>query len=97
MSEIVDAALAATVEYENGTGTVRSYLKDLLHTLWVEEEGFSGKRPFGNSGWQFDVYQALVRAGVLEGTLDDEGFLDDVDRDAGEQLVLAAIQQVFAS
>ena len=34
------------------TLTVKDYLKTLLHTLWDEEDGFSGKRPFGNSGWQ---------------------------------------------
>lgn len=91
----IDAALAATVIYENGTGTVRSYLQDLLHTLWVEEEGFSGKRPFGNSGWQYDVYTALVIAGLIEGQLNEYGYLDEVDTDAGEQLILAVIKKVF--
>lgn len=80
----VDAALAATVEYENGTGTLATYLQDLLHTLWVEEEGFSGKRPFGNSYWQYEVYEALIQAGLID------------DDDAGEQLVLAAIKKIFA-
>jgi hypothetical protein len=31
--------------------TIRDYLRILLETLWEEGEGFSGKRPFGNSGW----------------------------------------------
>lgn len=95
MTDHIDIALAATVNYENGTGTLRSYLQDLLQTLWVEEEGFSGKRPFGNSGWQYDVYAALVRAGVLEGRIDEDGYLDEVDSAAGEQLVLAVIDRIF--
>lgn len=32
------------------TDTVRDVLKDLLKVLLVEQERFSGKRPFGNSG-----------------------------------------------
>lgn len=49
--------------------TIREYLKRLLEELWREEEGFSGKRPFGNSCWQFEVNHALVKAGVIEGTV----------------------------
>ncbi len=44
--------------------SVREYFKALLSVLWDEEEGFSGKRPFGNSGWQSDVGNALEVAGV---------------------------------
>jgi hypothetical protein len=29
-------------------------------TLWDEEDSFSGKRPFGNSGWKWDVYTAFL-------------------------------------
>ena len=46
--------------------TVREYLKMLLERLWEEGEGFSGKRPFGNSGWEYDLYAALEEKGVTE-------------------------------
>lgn len=39
-------------ENDAGALTVRDYLKALLRRLWLEQEGFSGKRPFGNSGWE---------------------------------------------
>jgi hypothetical protein len=42
------------------TITIRNYFKELLLTLWKEEEGFSGKRPFGNSGWQKEVYNCFA-------------------------------------
>jgi hypothetical protein len=48
---------------------VRGYLKSLLSELWKEEESFSGKRPFGNSGWQHDVWAALIKGGALPGKL----------------------------
>ena len=35
--------------------TIKEYLKELLLRLWDECEGFSSKRPFGNSGWEWDL------------------------------------------
>lgn len=45
--------------------TVRQYFKELLIALLIEEEGFSGKRPFGNSGWQYDFMEPLEQAGFI--------------------------------
>lgn len=45
--------------------TVRDYLKELLAKLWSEEEGFSGKRPFGNSGWSYELHRPLIEAGLV--------------------------------
>lgn len=47
-------------ENDSGANTVKGYLKALLSTLWDECEGFSGKRPFGNSGWEYDLTDALI-------------------------------------
>lgn len=47
------------VENDADAETIRDYLKALLTKLWCEDEGFSGKRPFGNSGWQNEVYASL--------------------------------------
>ena len=47
--------------------TVKEYLKALLVNLWDEEESFSGKRPFGNSGWTGELYRPLIKAGVCPG------------------------------
>lgn len=57
--------------------TIGSYLKELLLTLWSEGEGFSGKRPFGNSGWEHDLYAPLVKYGVVKGFYDSE--YDDIE------------------
>ena len=71
--------------------TIRDYLKALLSELWREEESFSGKRPFGNSGWQHEVYAALIKGGAAPGTLDDDGYITDYDRAACERIVMEAI------
>lgn len=74
-----------------GAATVGEYMKTLLATVWREGECFSGKRPFGDSSWQFEVYEALVKAGIIEGTLDDEGYLDDCDTEEADCLIQEAI------
>lgn len=72
--------------------TIREYLVELLTHLWIEGESFSGKRPFGNSGWQSDLYAPLIRAGVISGTFDEYGYIYQCDEDAGN----AAIQRAIA-
>lgn len=71
--------------------TVRDYLHELLTTLWQEEEGFSGKRPFGNSGWASDLYKPLVKGGFVTGTFDENGYLSSFDREAADALVFELI------
>lgn len=52
---------------DSGYETVGGYLTALLVALFEEGEGFSGKRPFGNSGWEDDVAEAWMEAGLLPG------------------------------
>lgn len=72
--------------------TIRGYLIALLTAVWDDGAEFSGKRPFGNSGWEHDLYEALVRAGRIEGTFDEDGWLEDADTEKGRELVAQAIQ-----
>jgi hypothetical protein len=79
--------------------TIREYLIKLLSTLWNEGEGFSSKNPFGNGGWEFELYRALVKAGAVEGTLDEEGYLDRFPRESQEKanrIVFGLIDQLGA-
>jgi len=50
-------------ENDADAATVRDYLKELLSTVLIEEEEFSGKRPFGNSGWIYDLVDPIHEAG----------------------------------
>lgn len=56
--------------------TVRTYLKKLLLMVWQKDESFSGKRPFGNSGWKYDIYNTLAIHGVIQGEIDEDGDVD---------------------
>ncbi len=71
--------------------TIREYLKVLLAELWREGEGFSGKRPFGNSSWEYDLYDALVRNKAVSGEIDEEGDLGTFDKIAADQMIADAI------
>lgn len=78
--------------------TVGEYLGLLLSTLWLQADGFSAKRPFGNSDWQPIVYMAMVKAGLATGVVYEEyGFeyLDEVDEVAADEIILQAIRLAY--
>jgi hypothetical protein len=74
-----------------GAKTIREYLLALLNTLLREEEGFSGKRPFGNSGWIYDLYGAMAKGGVFPATVDEYGDLVDFDEKVAAQELEKAV------
>ncbi len=97
MSEIDPKAILDCPMQANdaGASTVGKYLVELLSELWGRGEGFSGKRPFGNSGWESDIYAALVRGKLVDGTLDYDGYPNTVDEGHANLLVLQAIKSLY--
>lgn len=51
--------------------TVRDYLRVTFQTFLQEGEGFSGKRPLGNSDWDYQLAAALIKGGAIRGQLDE--------------------------
>ena len=79
---------------DSGAADIRGYLKALLITLYREDSGFSGKRPFGNSGWKYDLYIALGLAGMIDVAFDEDNYietLESAEMDYADQLIYAAI------
>ena len=72
-----DFADALALRFDSDAGddlTMRQYLHALMRELWDEQEGFSGKWPFGNSGWEFEIYKPLSKAGFIDlGPLGEDG------------------------
>ena len=66
-ADLMDKTLDTIMEEsEAGDGiTVRQYFAILLKMVWEETEAFDGKRPFGNSGWGNEVYDACVSTGYM--------------------------------
>jgi hypothetical protein len=75
--------------------TVGEYLSKLLINLWTKEEGFDSKRPFGNSGWQYEVYKALYTNGIIEGEYDEEYDELEVNYDDVDAIITSAIKEFF--
>ena len=87
--EILDLEMDG--ENDAGATSIREYLKALLEELFRKGEGFSGKRPFGNSGWEYDLFKPLIKAGAVEGKFDGDGYLDSCDEVTAYQLLFKAI------
>ena len=83
------------VDLNGSDVTLREYFRLLLTELYNAEDGFSGKRPFGNSGWVLDILAGLGRIGVIKATFDSYGYLEDVDEDRGHAVVFELIDEVF--
>jgi hypothetical protein len=66
--------LALPMNPDENSGQAKSvweYLIKLLTTLIDEGECFSGKRPFGDSGWEYELKAALVAGGAMKETDSD--------------------------
>ena len=83
---------APMTDDDSGATTIREYLVALAARVWGEGEDFSGKRPFGNSGWHRHVFAALAGAGLIDGTRDEYDRLSDAAEDRGRDLIAAALK-----
>ncbi len=94
--ETVLQALDARFDSDAGDNlSVRDYLHKLLWDLWANGECFNSKRPFGNSGWESDLYTPLVAHGFVGGSIDEDGYANDVEVDNANALVFDMIDAVF--
>ncbi len=72
--------------------TIREYLVGLLIAVWQQKEGFSGKRPFGNSGWEWDLFKPLIENGIVNGKLDEDGHIEKIDEEKANKVILDCIE-----
>lgn len=100
ITEIEKAANLVFKEEDNDSGTqsTRDYLKTLLSLVWEKGESFSGKRPFGNSGWERDLFSQFYIAGLIDGshTDYDDGYVEyEYDSEQAYTLVFNVIDYIF--
>lgn len=88
MTDLLDIPMQAN---NANAATIRDYLKALLTALWREGEEFSGKRPFGDSSWEHELYEALANADLISATRDKYGYLNDFNEDIANELIFKAI------
>ena len=76
--------------------SIKGNLGMLLQTLWKEGEGFSVKRPFGDSDWRYThFYVPLALAGLIDARIDERGYPRDIDTEKGDKIVLELIDHLF--
>lgn len=93
------SATALDVRFDSDAGdnlSVREYLRTLLIHLWDQGDSFSGKRPFGNNGWEHDLYAPLVKAGFIAGVVDEDGFAEVEDEQGAHRHVRGLIYAAMA-
>lgn len=73
--------------WDLGECTIRHYLVSLANEVWNEGECFSGKRPFGNGGWKWDVYDALADGGFITGNREEDGGWTELDTSQGSVII----------
>lgn len=86
----LDAVMDASGN-DAGAATIREYLASLLHELFRQGADFSGKRPFGHSGWEADLELALVKAHLITGRVNSDDQLVFADYEEASNLLHAAI------
>ena len=89
------SALEVRMGYEFEGTSVRDHLHALLTKLWNDGECFNGKRPFGNSGWEYDLYAPLISAGFIAGELDEDGCIEKMDKEQADSYVFDLITAAF--
>jgi|TARA_Y100000310_G_C20555618_1_gene750349 hypothetical protein len=97
--EKVEKALSIRFDSDAGkNGTIRKYLYTMLLVLWNEKESFDSKRPLGNSGWEYDLIEPLVKTGMIKGSMECDGVCVDhesVDFKEYNNFVLSMIRTMF--
>ena len=76
--------------------TIGEFMQQSLLNLFREGESFSGKRPCGNSGWEFQLHETLVKAGYVSGTYSSteyDTWLEDYDIDKAEDILNQVIRK----
>jgi hypothetical protein len=80
---------------ENEEVTIRDYLYKIMHSLWRNPEAFKSVAPFGVYDWQHDFYITLIDNGVVNGALEENGDVLDIDFDEVDTLMFNIIGYLF--
>lgn len=54
------------LENDADAATFKEYFIALAREVCMQEENFSGKRPFGNSGWKNELYESMIYNNLVD-------------------------------
>ncbi|MFA6024230.1 MAG: hypothetical protein WC777_03375 [Candidatus Gracilibacteria bacterium] len=95
--EILDISVKPNEPYNAKEVTLREYLRQLAVAPWTNnpERIFDGKRFNGSGSYDFAVFESLIRAGVLNGKLDEDGYVEELDVEQAKAFVRELISKIF--
>lgn len=71
--------------------SIREFFFILMKLLWIEQDGFDSKRPFGNSSWDVDVIVCLIKNNIIKGRIGEDGYLEEYDNNEVNKVVINQI------
>ena len=94
--EIADLEFTSS-EMNDCEVTIRQWLRELLCRVWIEKNEFSGKRAFGNSDWEYELYDVLIQEGVVAGSVDEYGevTISAHEAEKADKIILDIIVEVM--
>lgn len=98
VSKKIDVTLVLSFPMKENSADAKNigeYLYKLLYNVYNMGESFSGKKPFGNGGWEYELYEALVVGDFIKGSLDEDGSIVEVDEKAAHAVIFKCIKHVF--
>lgn len=90
--DITSAEVLAVSIDSDDADTVGEYFGAALAALWDGDDSIGQKRVFGDSGWRYTILEGMVKADLVTGVFDADGYLDTVDQSAADRLLHKAFQ-----
>lgn len=75
--------------------TIGEFLVELFSDLWAKGINFNAKRPYGSSGWKYDIYAALAAANVIHGVIDEDGCVSEINMIEADAIIIGVIKNSF--
>ncbi len=90
--EILDIKFES-IDFDGKKVSIRFFLKELLKQVWLDDEGFNGKRPFGFSDWKDRIYQVLAAHDLVKADYNKkDAYYDKIDTKAADKIILKLIK-----
>lgn len=81
------SVLTTVLHVDGQQTTLYEYLAGLLRDLWRQGPRFEAKRPYGDTDWQWQVYEAMAKAQLIDAWWSPEGALERIDRRVADAII----------
>lgn len=83
------------MRHSNTDTTIKEFLKTLCFEIISRGSKFNAEAPFTVKGWEEDLVFPLVNEGIIEGYINEDGYLENYDKDESYQILIDCIKYIF--